>query len=156
MKNMERRAFLELGIKSMVFVPMAAYMSCNVGKTNLASPEDSLKKLIMISGPWPVEDQSLAEDFARRFLNAEHLAGQYLPKSASIIQQLAAIFPDDAYSLDDIEIDGLPPEERDVLVSLVSHIYDVNEIQFYLAGTPQWGACIGTTGWHTDLSATEN
>jgi len=39
------------------------------------SPEESLRKLILLLGPWPPAEKERAENFAMRFLKAEHAPG---------------------------------------------------------------------------------
>lgn len=149
MKHFARREFLDLGIKSIIFIPVFNMLACSGRKSVLLSPLDSLKKLILILGPWPPEDKDLAEDFSRRFVRADPIIVQYLPESASLIQKLAAEFPDDTCSVDEIDLNDFSSEESNLITRLVNHLYNVNEVQFYLAGTPPWGQCLGDPDWHT-------
>ena len=86
MENITRRRFVIQSSRLLAFIPLAGVISC-AGETKL-SAQESLKRLIYIIGPWSQADQSMAEDFANRFLETP-FAKPYLPKSVSLIQSLS-------------------------------------------------------------------
>ena len=58
-----RRRFVIQSSRLLAFIPFAGTIGCISDTVSELSPEDSLKKLIYIIGPWTVEDQIIAEDF---------------------------------------------------------------------------------------------
>lgn len=100
---------------------------------------DSLKKLIYILGPWTGAKSKKARDFAGRFIR--HASGPYLPKSDGLIRSLAGRFTSGAIAHDSIELQGLPPAERKLLMQLVGQLYTLVEVRFDASGEPPWGQC---------------
>lgn len=139
--NINRRQFLEL----LVSLPAAYMIPVQEVKADIEShlsPEDSLKKLIFVVGPWPADDRKEAEDFARRFLKSEHATGGYL-QSGELLQSLARRFPETTMAIKEIDLHKLPAEERDLLMNLVKQIYNLIEVKFYVSHEPPWGECEG-------------
>ena len=54
---------------------------------------------------------------------------------------LAARFPAEAFSVHDIDLEDLPPGERELLVNLTQYLYSLVEVRFHVAGEPPWGEC---------------
>ena len=113
------------------------------------NPEESLKKLILLLGPWPFTDREKAEDFARRFLKAKHAVGSYLPGSSKLVQSLAGRFPADTVAIREINLQNLPTKERELLMNLVKQLYSFIEVRFYVSDEPPWGECQDDTTRHT-------
>ncbi len=141
--NTDRRRFLKL----MIYLPVALAVG---GDTELfrahplaasVSPEESLRKLIFLVGPWSPPDRDNAEDFAGRFLKAGHLTGSYLPDLGEAVQSLASRFPDNTMAVKKIDLQDLPPVERELLVNLVKQLYSLIEVRFYVLNEPPWGEC---------------
>jgi hypothetical protein len=107
------------------------------------NPEESLKKLILLLGPWPVTEKEKAEDFARRFLKAKHAVGPYLPGSSQLVQSLASRFPDGTLAIKEINLRSLPAKEQELLMKLVKQLYSFIEVRFYVSNEPPWGECHG-------------
>jgi len=108
-EKVSRRQFLNTGGKFLAFIPFAGIISCLPNSGSRLSPEDSIKKLIFLIGPWTFKEKSVAEDFAERFLKADHV-NQYLPRSAKIVQNLAGRFPDNSWAIDNVNLQQLPEE----------------------------------------------
>ena len=107
----------------------------------LLSPEESLRKLILLVGPWPETDKREAEDFSRRFLQAKQAAGPYLERSGELIRGLASRFPDGTVAVSGVELRGLPEPERALLVNLVKQVYSLVEVRFRVCDEPPFGEC---------------
>jgi hypothetical protein len=144
----DRRHFLKL----MVSLPVALTVGCEEDflgtsvKKAILSPEESLRKLVLLTGPWPASHREQAEDFVRRFLR--YASGAYLPGSGGLLQSLASRLPD-AMSTKSINLGVLPEEERKLLVQLVSRLYSFIEVRFTTAGEPPWGECQADRLRHT-------
>jgi hypothetical protein len=110
-------------------------------KAPLRSPGESLRKLLLLLGPWSVDNRKQAEDFVLRFLRMEQNAGFYLPKAAGLMQSLARRFPDDRIGLAEIDLTGLSEQERLLLLKLTSQLYSFMEVRFTIANEPQVGEC---------------
>jgi hypothetical protein len=142
-----RREFLWLAVSAPVSLPILSAAGCDSAKrtpTVIASqsgPKESLKKLILMVGPWPAEQKEQADDFARRFLAAEHTVSPYLPKSSRSIQSLAGRLPDDVMFAEKIDLSKLPAEERRLLTNLTAHLYSFVEIRYMLCKQPPQGEC---------------
>jgi hypothetical protein len=152
MRHWDRREFLAL----LASLPGAVLIGCNSGgrDNEKLSPRDAMKKLIIALGPWTVEEKTEAEDFAERFLNAQHAVGPYLPASSSLVQSLAARFPDGTMAIREINLADLPAEERKLLGDLTGQLYGYNEMRFLVCGEPQAGECQGDNTWHTHAPGT--
>jgi len=115
----------------------------------LLDPEASLHKLILLLGPWSTADRERGEDFAKRFVQASHTGGLYLPGSGALVQSLASRFPDGAMAISEINMRNLPGEEQALLLQLVGHIYSLIEVRFLACNDPPWGACQADRLRHT-------
>ncbi len=149
--DLNRRQFLRI----LVSVLVTFAIGCDreqlktVIDTPLLSPEESLKKLILLLGPWPDKDREKAEDFAGRFLKAGHTVDPYLPESDNLVQSLASRFPADAMSMREINLQGLPEKEKELLMNLVSQLHGFVEVRFYISHEPPWGECQGDRTGYT-------
>jgi len=148
LEKVSRRQFLNTGGKFLAFIPFTGIISCIPDSGSRLSPEESLKKLIFLIGPWIFEGKSVAEDFADRFLKSDHVK-QYLPKSGKIIQSLAGRFPNNTWAIDHINLKDLPKEKQELLVGLTKQIYSFVEVRFYVSKEPAWGLCQGNNMWQT-------
>lgn len=139
----DRRQF----IKILLSLPMASGLVWDVELLQAAanasplSPEASLRKLLLLIGPWTTENIEQAEDFSRRFLRAERGAGLYLPETAGLVQSLARRFPDDRMGLKEINLNGLSEHERQLLLKITRQLYSYVEVRFTVANEPQQGNC---------------
>jgi len=111
------------------------------GNAPLVSPEESLRKMLYLLGPWSTDGRQQAEDFSRRFLLAEHKAGLYLPEASGVLQSLARRFSDDRMALTEIDLNGLSEQERQLLLKISRQLYSYVEVRFTVAGEPQQGEC---------------
>lgn len=143
-----RRRFVIQSSRLLAFIPFAGIIGCISDTDSKLSPEDSLKKLIYIIGPWTVEDQSIAEDFAKRFLATDY-ANQYLPKSVKLIQSLSKQISKETTAVKEIDLSNIPIEEQELLVTLTKQLYSFVEVRFYVSNEPPWGQCQGNAMWHT-------
>lgn len=110
-------------------------------KASPLSPEESLRKLLLLIGPWSTEDLEQAEDFSRRFLRAEQGGVLYLPDTAGLVQSLARRFPDERMALAEIDLGVLPDQERQLLLKVTRQLYSYVEVRFTVAGEPRQGEC---------------
>ncbi len=138
-------------LQFLLFAPVGLSLSCGKGvyETRTLSPEESLKKLILVLGPWPATERGEGEEFAGRFLASKVASGPYLPDSAELVQSLAGRFPDGTVSATEIRLGKLPPEEREMLLSLAKQIYSLTETRFMMTGQPPVGECQGDATMHT-------
>jgi hypothetical protein len=149
MSDWDRREFLKL----LSSLPIVIVVGCGsegekaAVKGPLLSPEESLKKLIGILGPWSTQEE--AQDFADRFVNSAHAATMNLTESGEAIQTLAARFSDDSRAARKIGLGDLPPPEKDLLLALVKQLYSFTEVRFVVCKEPQAGQCQGDISWHT-------
>ena len=137
-------------LKFLLLAPLGLSVSCGKGgyEAHALSPEESLKKLILVLGPWSATERGEAEDFAGRFLASEVASGPYLPDSAELVQSLARRFPD-TVSVSEIKLGKLPPEEREMLLNLAKQIYSLTETRFMMTGQPPVGECQEDATMHT-------
>ncbi len=145
---LNRRRFIDLSSKFMLSLPVAYSISCIPDRVTLLNPEDSLKKLIFVLGPWPDSDKQKADKFVKRFMKAEPLVGSYLPEFGEIIQNLANRFPDETMAIKEINLKKLPAREQELLIGLGQQLYSFVEVRFYISNIPSWGECQGNE-WHT-------
>ena len=136
----DRRDFL----KMLAALPVLYLAGCGpgkapVGKYPLQGPDESLRKLIRLLGPW--KEEGAAGDFIRRFLGAEDVVAPYLADRGASIGALAARFPDTAMAADSVDLRGVPEEEKELLLELTKQLYTFIEIRFLVAGEPPWGEC---------------
>ncbi len=135
-------------LKVLISIPMAFLIGCKSMRFKSAaqeismSPEESLKKLVMLLGPWSSADREEAEGFVKRFLKAEHAIHPYLPNAKGLVQSLATRFPA-AMAMKEIPLDTLPPDEQKILLQLVKQLYSFVEVRFFAANEPPWGECQG-------------
>jgi hypothetical protein len=138
----ERRRFVRL----VASLPVAFAFGCDTDRyrsgadASEPSPEESLRKLVLMLGPWRTEGAG-AEDFAARFVAASHAGGQYVLESSELVQSLAGRFPAGAMAVSEVDLGELPADERELLLNLVSQIYSFIEARFLVANEPPWGAC---------------
>lgn len=149
--NVTRRTFLDLGSKFLAFIPMAHIIGCIPERNSKLSPENALKKLIFVIGPWNEKDILIAEDFVKRFFKAPYVIGQYLPESANLIQNLAVRFPDNTMAVETIDLKNLPVKEQEFLIALGKGLYSLVEVRFFVAAIPPWGQCQGSSQWQTQV-----
>lgn len=147
--ELNRREFLDLSVKLALALPFAPMLGPVQAAEFPLSPKDSLKKLILVLGPWSATEKQRAEDFASRFLRAEHAVEPYLPGSGELVQSLASRFPADTMAIGKINLQDLPPEERGLLVKLTKQLYGFVEVRFNAADIPPWGLCQGDRLLHT-------
>ena len=150
MGNLTRRRFIIQSSKLLAFIPFAGVIGCISDTGSKLSPEESLKRLIYIIGPWNMDNQLIAEDFAKRFL-ATDFANQYLPKSVALIQSLSKLVLKETESVKEIDLDNLPREEQELLITLTQQLYSFIEVRFYVSNEPPWGECQGDSKWHTRI-----
>jgi len=150
MENLKRRKFVIQSSKLLAFIPFAGVIGCISGADSKLSPEDSLKRIIYIIGPWSIEDYLIAEDFVKRFLNTGY-ANQYLPKSVGLIQSISKQIIEKSMSVKEINLDKISKEEQKVLINLSKQLYSFVEVRFYTSNEPPWGQCEGNSKWHTRI-----
>jgi len=150
MENLPRRRFIIQSSKLLAFIPFAGVISCSSDADYKLSAEESLKRLIYIIGPWTLKDQSMAEDFAIRFI-ATDFAKQYLPKSVNLIQSISKQISNETMAVKEIDLGNMPKEEKKSLVTLTKQIYSFVEVRFYVSNEPPWGQCQGNPKWHTRI-----
>jgi len=150
MENITRRRFVIQSSRLLAFIPLAGVMGCVSDTNTKLSPQESLKRLIYILGPWKLEDQSIAEDFAKRFLVTD-FANQYLTKSVNLIQSLSRQISKEPTVVKEIDLNNLLKEEQELLIALTQQLYSFVEIRFYVSNEPPWGECQNNPKWHTRI-----
>ena len=150
MDNLTRRRFVIQSSRLLAFIPFAGVIGCISSTGSKLSSEESLKRLIYIIGPWNLDDQLIAKDFAKRFL-ATDFSNQYLSKSIALIQSLSKLVLKETESVKEIGLDNLPREEQELLIILTQQLYSFVEIRFYVSNEPPWGECQGDSKWHTRI-----
>jgi hypothetical protein len=146
-----RRKFLKI----MILLPMAFVIEVNpllynaVAYAATLSPRESLRKLVLLIGPWSAGEKKVAEDFGRRFIASEHAVGQYLPESSKLVQSLASRFSAETLGAEEIDLRKLPTEEQELLMKLVKQLYSFVEVRFQVNKEPEWGECQTDTARHT-------
>jgi len=150
MENLGRRKFVIQSSKLLAFIPFAGVVGCISDTVSKLSPEDSLKRIIYIIGPWVIEDHLIAEGFAKRFLNTDY-AIQYLPKSVGLLQSLTKQIIEKPTTVKEINLDEITKEEKKVLINLSKQLYSFVEVRFYVSNEPPWGQCQGNSKWHTRI-----
>ncbi len=113
-----------------------------VTKEPSPTPEESLRRLVLVLGPWKRKERKKAEEFAARFVRSKHNSAQYLSGSKEQLVSLAKHFPDDAIAVEKVELDGLPAKEKELLLGLTGQIYSLVEVRFGLIGEPPQGSCL--------------
>ncbi len=145
-RKIGRRQFLWLGISRPVSLPILFIIGCDsiqqkaVVHSPVLNPEESLRKLLLILGPWTTSDRKKGEDFAGRFLASEH-ANTFLHDSSGLLKSLAGRFPADSLAVNQINLRKLPVNERELLIKLTKQLYSFVEIRFHVCGEPPWGEC---------------
>jgi hypothetical protein len=138
-----RRAILRF----LLTLPLALFFGCksrvqtSIVEAPAPNPEEALRLLILLVGPWDEGQRKPAEDFARRFLTAENAVSPYLPASAAVVQSLAGRFPAGAMAVGEIDLAALPEEERELLLQLTRQLYTYVEVRLLVNGEPPWGEC---------------
>jgi hypothetical protein len=159
--KIERRQFLWLGISRPVSLPLLFIIGCDSGKqksivnSHALNPEKSLRKLLLLLGPWTPSEKEQGEDFVRRFLTSEH-AGTYIPESSGLLQSLASRFPADSMAVNQIDLRKFPANERELLTNLTRQLYSFVEIRFHVSGEPPWGECQPDRMRYTRVSQSES
>jgi len=163
---MKQNTFLERRevLKVLLTLPVGLTVGCELGGPEsadslpLPSPEDSLTRLIQLLGPWSEAESGATERFAERYLTAQHAVGTLFPGSSELIRSLASRFPADAIGVREVDLNGLPPEERELLLTLVKQLYNFVEVRFLVSGEPPWGECPEDRLHHTQapISMAEN
>ena len=133
----KRREF----IKVLMSLPLGYAVGCAVESGT--TPQESLGKLVLALGPWSDGDRERAEEFAARFVAAEHLVGLYLPESRGAIESLARRFADGALAVGELDLAALSTEEREFAVPFVKQLYSLIEVRFDISNEPRWGECLG-------------
>ncbi len=139
--DQSRREFLKL----LASLPVVYMVGCDTGtappagKVELLSPEESVRKLIHLLGPW--KDRTEADDFVRRFLAVEESIAPYIPDGGKSLQYLASRFPDAELPAEKIDLHALPEAERNLLLELSKQLYTFIEVRFLVSGEPPWGVC---------------
>ena len=150
MENLTRRRFVIQSSRLLAFIPFAGVIGCAPDSDSKLSPEESLKRLIYIIGPWALEDHSIAKDFAKRFL-ATNYSNEYLPKSVNLIQNLFKQISNETLAAKEIDLSNIPIEEQELLVTLTKQLYSFVEVRFYVSNEPPRGQCQGNHNWHTRI-----
>jgi len=163
---MKKDTFLERRelLKVLLTLPVGLTVGCDLGgpdsadRSPLLSPEESLTRLIQLLGPWSESERRATERFAERFLASQYAVGNFLPGSSELIRSLAGRFPADAIGFREVDLNGLPPEERELLLTLVKQLYSFVEVRFLVSGEPPWGECPEDRLRHTQapISTAEN
>lgn len=135
-------------LRALLALPVGYAASCTKAP-EYASPEESLSTLILLLGPWPDPPSGDGERFAKQFLAAPHLVGQFLPEASSVVQRIASRFDGASVSLSEVDLVPLAADERELLVTLATQLYSLNEIQRLAAGQPPYGECQNNGAWHT-------
>ena len=140
-----RRQFLWLGISRPVSLPILFIIGCDsvqqkVVYSPVLNPEESLRKLLLLLGPWTPSQIEKGDDFIRRFLASEH-AKTYLHESSGLIQNIADRFPADKMAANEINLRKLPVDERHLLIQLTKQLYSFVEIRFHISNESPWGEC---------------
>ena len=150
MENITRRGFVIQSSRLLAFLPLAGVAGCLTNPASKLSPEDALKRLIYIVGPWPLAEVATAENFAKRFLKTS-FADQYLSKSVQLVQSLAKQLSEESIAVKEIKLDDIPEEEQEILLNLTKQLYNFVEIRFYVTNQPSWGQCQNNSRWHTKI-----
>ena len=150
MKKITRRQFTIQSSRLLAFRPLAGVIGCIAETNSKEGADESLKRLIYIEGHRALDDQSIAEDFAKRFLATDY-ANQYLPKSVNLIQSLSKQISNETNTVKEIDLDKIPIEEQEILVTLAKQLYSFVEVRFYVSNEPPWGQCQGNPRWHTRI-----
>lgn len=135
---MLRRTFLGLAAASPIALSCAGPTSAY--GTSETALEASLRRLVFAVGPWTQDDFATAEDFFARFWNAVP-ASELYRRDARLLRRLSERFPPGVHAVSEIDLAGLPPEERELLVQLADGLYNLLEIRAYVGGEPTFGVC---------------
>lgn len=147
--DLARRHFLKLLMSLPMAFTVGAERSSSTAHAAPLTPEESLKKLVRVLGPWGETDRERAEKFAKRFVAAKHAVDPYLPRSSRVVQSLASRFPSDAMAVKEIHLQSLPPKEQEILTQLVTQLYSLTEMRFLVSNEPPRGQCLSDSTWHT-------
>jgi hypothetical protein len=150
MKKIDRRRFIIQSSKVLAFIPFANIVGCNSDFDPKLDPEESLKNLISILGPWTLEDDKIAYEFAKRFIKTE-FAKPYLKNSNLVLKGILKQIPDDHTRDHEINLTQLTDEESIMLMDLTQQLYSFVEVRFYASNEPGWGICQGDSKWHTRI-----
>jgi hypothetical protein len=152
--ELKRREFLEI----LMALPLGAAVACSAETGRPlsdvpVSAQEAMKKLVRVLGPWSDAEAAQAEGFAQRFVAASHIVRSYFQESRAGLESLAARFPDGAMAVDELDLEGLPGEEREIAVQLTRDLYSLVEVRFFVSNVPPWGECLGDRTWHTKAPA---
>jgi len=134
-------------IRFLLTLPLTLFFGCKprvltkAAEAPAPGPEEALRRLVLLVGPWGEGQRVQAEDFAGRFLAAGNAVSPYLPTSAAVVQSLAARFPAGAMAVAEVDLAALPEEERELLLQLSRQLYTFVEVRFFVNGEPPWGEC---------------
>ncbi len=145
--ELKRREFIQV----LMSLPLGYALGCAVER--MTPGQQALHKLVLALGPWPATDRARAEEFAARFIAADQVVGLYLPEASSVVLRLARRFPDGAMAVDEVDLEGLPTGERELVVQLTQQIYSLVEVRFYVSSEPPWGECLGERTRYTQPPA---
>jgi len=78
--------------------------------------------------------------------------------SNSVFPHMGANPPTLTIGVREVDLNGLPPEERELLLTLVKQLYNFVEVRFLVSGEPPWGECPEDRLHHTQapISMAEN
>lgn len=111
-------------------------------KAKKPSPKEAAAALCLMLGPWTKSDRDLADEFLGRFLTPERLAD--FSKHEDAIASLPKNLPNtQSGKLDKIPLDSLSTSERDAVLYILTSIYGIDEVRFYVAGEEEPGHCMG-------------
>lgn len=138
--GLPRRDFLRLAS----LMPLALALGCSED-AGAAEIEAAIRKFILAVGPWGEDQRMVAEDFATRFLAAGGVSGMFLAQTETADRLASrAPFRDAPMALKELDLSGCSPEERKLLIDLVTQIYGLLEVHYvHLAGVPDVGVCAG-------------
>lgn len=145
MEKINRRQFVIQTSRVLAFLPLVGIVGCGTGTE--PDPDDSLRRLMYILGPWPVEDKVTAENFVDRFLNTD-FAQSYLQESVSLVQSLARQVSKENSAVMEVDLSQLAETHQALLLSLTQQLYSFVEVRFYTINEPPWGQCQGNPKWH--------
>lgn len=142
-QNNNRRDFLKI----LTVLPVGFFIGCSPGqqesetKSNLLSSEESLKKLIVLIGPWTISEKEEAEGFALRFIKASNNTSPYLPESSGLIQSILSKVNFESGEFKEINLRKFSDEERELLLQLVQQLHSYLELRNYISKEPKFGEC---------------
>ncbi len=151
MGKITRHEFNLLTTKIIAGITLYQFVGCsNEGKIK-SKGEENLKKLVIAFGPWPMIDRSIAEDFAKRFIEVSHLSQNYLRKSVELVNNIANKLPKNAIALESLDVRKFSFEENKLILTLCKQLYNLVEVRYYISNMPQFGECHVDALFYTKL-----